>query len=55
MTFLIIAGAGPIALASGIEVAKAGVDFLVLQKGCLTNSIYNYHTYITSFSTRKML
>lgn len=52
---LIIIGAGPIGLTCGIEAKKAGIDFLILEKGCLTNSIYNYPANMTFFSTSEKL
>ena len=52
---LIIIGAGPIGLTCGIEAKKAGIDFLILEKGCLTNSIYNYPANMTFFSTSERL
>ena len=52
---LIIVGAGPIGLTCGIEAKKAGIDFLILEKGCLTNSIYNYPANMTFFSTSERL
>ena len=39
---LIIIGGGPIGLACGIEAQKAGLNYLIIEKGALTNSIYNY-------------
>ena len=52
---LIIVGAGPIGLTCGIEAKKVGIDFLILEKGCLTNSIYNYPANMTFFSTSERL
>ena len=52
---LIIIGAGPIGLTCGIEAKKSGIDFLILEKGCLTNSIYNYPANMTFFSTSEKL
>lgn len=52
---LIIIGAGPIGLACGIEAQKAGLDYLVLEKGCLVNSLYNYPHNMTFFSTSERL
>jgi len=52
---LIIIGAGPIGLACGIEAQKAGLDYLILEKGCLVNSIYNYPHNMTFFSTSERL
>ena len=48
---LIIIGAGPAGLSVGIEASKAGLDFLILEKGKLVNSIYNFPTNMTFFST----
>ena len=42
MKDVIIVGAGPIGLACGIEARKLGLDALILEKGMLVNSIYNY-------------
>ncbi|WP_111671605.1 YpdA family putative bacillithiol disulfide reductase [Algoriphagus litoralis] len=52
---LIIIGGGPIGLACGIEAQKAGLDYLILEKGALTNSIYNYPVNMTFFSTSERL
>jgi thioredoxin reductase (NADPH) len=52
---LIIIGAGPIGLACGIEAKKAGLDYLIIEKGCLVNSIYNYPANMTFFSTSDRL
>jgi len=48
---LIIIGAGPIGLACGIEAQKAGLKYLIIEKGYLVNSIYNYPHSMTFFST----
>lgn len=52
---LIIIGAGPIGLACGIEAKKAGLDYLIIEKGCLVNSLYNYPHNMTFFSTSERL
>ncbi len=52
---LIIIGGGPIGLACGIEAQKAGLKYLILEKGCLVNSIYNYPVNMTFFSTSERL
>lgn len=52
---LIIIGGGPIGLACGIEAQKAGLEYLILEKGALTNSIYNYPVNMTFFSTSDRL
>ncbi|SHI00610.1 thioredoxin reductase (NADPH) [Chryseolinea serpens] len=52
---LIIIGAGPIGLACGIEAAKAGLRYCILEKGCLVNSLYHYPLNMTFFSTSDRL
>lgn len=50
-----IIGAGPIGLACGIEAEKAGFSYLITDKGCLVNSIFNYPLNMTFFSTSERL
>jgi thioredoxin reductase (NADPH) len=52
---LIIIGAGPIGLACGIEARKAGLNYTIIEKGCLVNSLYNYPLNMTFFSTSEKL
>src|SRR5688572_11482071 len=52
---IIIIGAGPIGLACGIEAKKAGLEYLIIDKGCLVNSLYNYPLNMTFFSTSDRL
>jgi thioredoxin reductase (NADPH) len=52
---VVIIGAGPIGLACGIEARKAGLSYLIIDKGCLVNSIYNYPKGMTFFSTSDRL
>ena len=52
---LIIIGAGPIGLACGIEARKNGLSYLIIEKGCLVNSLYNYPLNMTFFSTSERL
>jgi len=52
---VIIIGGGPIGLACGIEAQKAGLKYLILEKGCLVNSLYNYPVNMTFFSTSERL
>ncbi|MDQ1470755.1 MAG: thioredoxin reductase [Bryobacterales bacterium] len=51
----IVIGAGPTGLACGIELKKRGVNTLILEKGCVVNSIYNYPTHMTFFTTPELL
>jgi thioredoxin reductase (NADPH) len=52
---LIIVGGGPIGLACGIEAKKAGLRYVILEKGPLVNSLYNYPVNMTFFSTSERL
>ncbi|MBO9572761.1 MAG: YpdA family putative bacillithiol disulfide reductase, partial [Chitinophagaceae bacterium] len=52
---LIIIGGGPIGLACGLEAKKKGMNFLIIEKGCLVNSLYNYPINMTFFSTSEKL
>lgn len=52
---VIIVGAGPIGLACGIEAKKAGLRYLIIEKGCLVNSLYHYPLNMTFFSTSERL
>lgn len=52
---VIIIGAGPIGLACGIEAKKAGLRYVILEKGCLVNSLYHYPLNMTFFSTSERL
>ena len=52
---LIIIGGGPIGLACGLEAEKAGLHYVILEKGCLVNSLYNYPVNMTFFSTSERL
>ncbi|WP_018612007.1 YpdA family putative bacillithiol disulfide reductase [Segetibacter koreensis] len=52
---LIIIGGGPIGLACAIEAKKAGLSYVILEKGALVNSLYNYPSNMTFFSTSERL
>lgn len=54
-TPVIIIGSGPIGLAAGIELKRRDIPFLIIEKGCLANSIFNYPTNMTFFSTSDRL
>ncbi|MFK7903945.1 MAG: YpdA family putative bacillithiol disulfide reductase [Chitinophagales bacterium] len=55
MLDVLIIGAGPIGLACGIEAQKAGLKYLIVEKGVLVNSLYNYPSNMTFFSTSEKL
>ncbi|HMH23149.1 MAG TPA: YpdA family putative bacillithiol disulfide reductase [Puia sp.] len=52
---MIIVGGGPIGIACGLEAGKAGLTYLILEKGCLVNSLYNYPSNMTFFSTSERI
>jgi len=52
---VIIIGAGPIGLTCGIEAEKNNLDYLILEKGCLVNSLFHYPTNMVYFSTSERL
>src|SRR5579864_4888978 len=52
---IIVVGAGPTGLACGIEAVRAGLTLLILEKGCLVNSLFSYPANMTFFTTRERL
>src|SRR5437868_9535330 len=52
---IIIIGGGPIGLACGLEAKTAGLTYLIIEKGTLVNSLYNYPVNMTFFSTSERL
>ncbi|MBK7393740.1 MAG: NAD(P)-binding domain-containing protein [Chloracidobacterium sp.] len=52
---LIIIGAGPAGIMAAYEAKKAGLDYLVIEKGLIGNTIYNYPVGLTVFSTTNEL
>tara|TARA_R110000868_G_scaffold259361_9_gene517420 strand:+ start:14096 stop:15052 length:957 start_codon:yes stop_codon:yes gene_type:complete len=52
---VIIIGAGPIGLATGIQLQKKNIPFQIIERGCLVNSLYHYPTNMTFFSTSDKL
>lgn len=52
---LFIIGGGPIGLACGIEAKKSGLTYVIVEKGALVNSLYNYPLNMTFFSTSERL
>ncbi|PHR14925.1 MAG: hypothetical protein COA40_01810 [Aequorivita sp.] len=52
---VLIIGAGPIGIACALACKKKGLDYVVVEKGALTNSIFNYPLNMTFFSTSEKL
>ena len=51
----LVVGAGPTGLACGIELQQRGVHTVLVEKGCVVNSLYNYPTNMTFFTTPELL
>lgn len=51
----VIVGAGPTGLACGIELKRRGLDSLLIDKGCVVNSLYHYPTNMVFFTTPELL
>ena len=52
---MVIVGAGPIGMAAGISCKQAGLSYVLIDKGTLVNSIFNYPLNMTFFSTSDRL
>jgi thioredoxin reductase (NADPH) len=48
---LIIIGAGPAGISAAYEAKKLGLNYLVIEKGLIGNTVYNYPVGLTVFST----
>src|SRR5688572_19949488 len=52
---ILIIGGGPIGLACALAAKQNGLSYLVLEKGALVNSLYNYPANMSFFSTSEKL
>ncbi len=52
---LLVVGAGPTGLACAIEARKAGFRALLVDKGCVCNSLFHYPAHMTFFTTSELL
>ncbi len=52
---LLVVGAGPTGLACAIEAKKAGFRAVLVDKGCICNSLYHYPSNMTFFTTSELL
>ena len=55
MLDILIIGGGPIGIACALHAQRAGLNYQVVEKGCLVNSLYNYPSTMTFFSTSELL
>jgi thioredoxin reductase (NADPH) len=52
---LLVIGAGPTGLACAIEAQRTGFTALLVDKGCLCNSLFHYPAHMTFFTTPELL
>ncbi|AZA51675.1 YpdA family putative bacillithiol disulfide reductase [Chryseobacterium sp. G0201] len=52
---ILIVGAGPIGLNCALEAKKNNLNYLIIEKGTIVNSLYNYPLYMRFFSTAEKL
>ncbi len=55
VTDVVVIGGGPTGLACAIELQKVGLKAVVVEKGCLVNSVHNYPVNMTFFTTPELL
>ncbi|MBI3697539.1 MAG: YpdA family putative bacillithiol disulfide reductase [Acidobacteria bacterium] len=51
----LVVGAGPTGLACAIEIQNRGMRAVLIEKGCLVNSLYHYPPHMTFFTTPELL
>ena len=51
----LVVGAGPTGLACGIELQHRGLKCVLMEKGCVVNSLYHYPTNMSFFTTPELL
>jgi len=52
---LLVIGAGPTGMACAIEAQRAGFSAVLIDKGCLCNSLFHYPAHMTFFTTPELL
>jgi thioredoxin reductase (NADPH) len=52
---VLVIGAGPTGLACAIAARRVGCSVMLVDKGCLTNSLFNYPAHMTFFTTPELL
>ena len=51
----VVVGAGPTGLACAIELERLGLDYVVIEKGCVVNSLFSFPTQMIYFTTPELL
>jgi thioredoxin reductase (NADPH) len=52
---VVIVGGGPVGLACGIAARRAGMRCLVIEKGCLVNSVFEFPSHMVFFTTPELM
>ncbi len=52
---ILVVGAGPIGIACGVEATLSGLDHVIIEKGCLTDAVYQFPKNLVFFSTADLL
>ena len=52
---ILIVGGGPIGINCALEAQNASLDYVIIEKGTIVNSLYNYPLYMRFFSTAEKL
>lgn len=52
---VVIVGGGPVGLAAAIEAKRCGLEYVLIEKGCVANAIFHYPTQMTFFTTSELL
>lgn len=52
---VLVIGAGPTGLACAIDAQRAGFSVVIVDKGCLCNSLFHYPAHMTFFTTPELL
>src|ERR1700749_1150843 len=52
---VLVIGAGPTGLSCAIETQRAGLRVVLVDKGCVCNSLFHYPSHMTFFTTSELL
>ena len=52
---IVIVGGGPIGIACGLEAKKNGLSYIIIEKGTIVNSLFNYPVNMQFFSSSDLL